>query len=149
MLGSFSAWFWNLLVLQRHGVSLPGGDFVEAVLLLAAAGNRICRKTVFFWDFRRSVREFFGVVLELARPSEAWCFEAVLPGGGATAVFWQIQEQPANTGPAAAAVAAAGAFGAAAAAAAAADAAAGGLATAAGNRICRKILFFLGLQTTR
>ena len=75
MLGSFSAWFWNLLVLQRHGVSLPG-DFVEAVLLLAAAGNRICRKTVFFWDFRRSVREFFGVVLELARPSEAWCFPA-------------------------------------------------------------------------
>ena len=75
------------------------------------------------------------MVLELARPSEAWCF----PGGRATA---------ANTGPAAAAVAAAGAFGAAA-AAAAADALAGGLATAAGNRICRKMLFFLGLQTTR
>jgi len=130
------AWFWNLLVLQRHGVSLPGSYFFEAVLLLAAAGNRICRKMLFFYDFRRDVREFFGVVLELARPSEAWCF----PGGGATA---------ANTGPAAAAVAAAGAFGAAAAAAAAADAAAGGLATAAGNRICRKILFFLGLQTTR
>ena len=43
----FWAWFWNelalQLVLQRHGVSPPGGDFFEAVLLLAAAGNRICR----------------------------------------------------------------------------------------------------------
>ena len=54
--------------------SLPGGDFFEAVLLLAAAGNRICRKMLFSLDFRRHVREFFGVVLELARPSEAWCF---------------------------------------------------------------------------
>ena len=42
----------------------PGGDFFEAVLLLAAAGNRICRKMLFFWDFRRYRREFFGVVLE-------------------------------------------------------------------------------------
>ena len=25
----------------------PGGDFFEAVLLLAAAGNRICRKMLF------------------------------------------------------------------------------------------------------
>ena len=63
----------------------PGGDFFEAVLLLAAAGNGICRKMLFFLDFRRHVREFFGVVLELARPSEAWCsppgsnfFEALL-----------------------------------------------------------------------
>ena len=38
-LGSFLAWFC-----QRHGVSPPGGDCFEAVLLLAAAGNRICRK---------------------------------------------------------------------------------------------------------
>ena len=29
---------------------------------------------LFFSDFRRHVRQFFGVVLELARPSEAWCF---------------------------------------------------------------------------
>ena len=36
-LGNFLARFWNLLILQRHGVSLPGGDFFEAVLLLAAA----------------------------------------------------------------------------------------------------------------
>ena len=52
----------------------PGSDFFEAVLLPAAAGNRICRKMLFFSDFRRHVRQFFGVVLELARPSEAWCF---------------------------------------------------------------------------
>ena len=31
-------------------------------------------KMLFFWDFRRHVRQFFGVVLELARPSEARCF---------------------------------------------------------------------------
>ena len=29
---------------------------------------------LFFSDFRRHVRHFFGVGLELARPSEAWCF---------------------------------------------------------------------------
>ena len=32
-LGTFLAWFWNLLVLQRHGVFPPAGDFFEAVLL--------------------------------------------------------------------------------------------------------------------
>ena len=73
-LGTFLAWFWNLLVLQRHGVFPPAGDFFEAVLLAAAAGNRSCRKMLFFQDFRSDVRHFFGVVLELARPSEAWCF---------------------------------------------------------------------------
>ena len=31
-LGTFLAWFWNLLVLQRHGVFPPAGDFFEAVL---------------------------------------------------------------------------------------------------------------------
>ena len=54
----------DLLVFQRHGVFLP----------VAAAGNRSCRKRLFFQDFRSDVRHFFGVVLELARPSEAWCF---------------------------------------------------------------------------
>ena len=70
--------FLNQLVLQRHGVSLPGGDFFGAVLLLrvAAAGKRICRKMLVCYDFRQHIREFFGVVLELARPSEAWCFPA-------------------------------------------------------------------------
>ena len=56
-LGSFLAWFRSLLVLQRHG-----------------AGNRSCRKRLFFEDFRSDVRQFFGVVLELARPSEARYF---------------------------------------------------------------------------
>ena len=32
-LGSFLARFWNLFVLQRHGVFPPAGDFFEAVLL--------------------------------------------------------------------------------------------------------------------
>ena len=45
-------------------VFLPGADFFEAVLLLAVAGNRISGN---LWkDFRRDVREFLGVVLELA-----------------------------------------------------------------------------------
>ena len=55
----------------------PAGDFFEAVLLQqpqATEGNRSCRKMLFFEDFRRHVRQFFGVVLELARPSEARCF---------------------------------------------------------------------------
>ena len=113
-LGTFLAWFRNLLVFQRHGVFLPVGDFFEAVLLqqpqateavekccfstisevtlgsfLAwfrsllvlqrhGAGNRSCRKRLFFEDFRSDVRQFFGVVLELARPSDARCF----PSGG-------------------------------------------------------------------
>ena len=29
-LGSFSAWFWNLLVFQSHSVLLPGTAFFEA-----------------------------------------------------------------------------------------------------------------------
>ena len=33
---------------------------------------------LFFEDFRRHVRQFFGVVLELARPSATRCFP---PGG--------------------------------------------------------------------
>ena len=113
-LGTFLAWFWNLFVLQRHGVVPPAGDFFEAVFLqqpqateavekgcfstisevtlgsfLAwfrsllvlqrhGAGNRSCRKRLFFEDFRSDVRQFFGVVLELARPSDARCF----PSGG-------------------------------------------------------------------
>ena len=51
-------------------------NFFAAVLLLAAAGNRICLKMLFFSDCRRHGRESFGVVLEFARPSEAWCFPA-------------------------------------------------------------------------
>ena len=36
-LGSFFAWFWTLLVLQSHGVLLPGATFFEAVLPASAA----------------------------------------------------------------------------------------------------------------
>ena len=36
-LGSFLAWFWTLLVLQSHGVLLPGAAFFEAGLLASAA----------------------------------------------------------------------------------------------------------------
>ena len=36
-LGSFLAWFWTLLVLQSHGVLLPGAAFFEAVLPASAA----------------------------------------------------------------------------------------------------------------
>ena len=36
-LGSFFAWFWTLLVLQSHGVLLPGAAFFEAVLPASAA----------------------------------------------------------------------------------------------------------------
>ena len=36
-LGSFFAWFWTLLVLQSHGVLLPGTAFFEAVLPASAA----------------------------------------------------------------------------------------------------------------
>ena len=75
-LGTFLAWFWNQFVLQSHGVFLPGAAFFEVVFLRAAAGNRNSRKRLFFLDFRRDVRHFFGVVLELARPSEPWCFPA-------------------------------------------------------------------------
>ena len=33
-------------------------------------------KISLFIGFRSYIREFFGAVLELARPSEAWCFPA-------------------------------------------------------------------------
>ena len=36
-LGSFLAWFWTLLVLQSHGVLLPGAAFFEAGFLASAA----------------------------------------------------------------------------------------------------------------
>ena len=65
-LGSFFAWFWNLLVLQRHGVFPPAGDFFEAVLLQQPQATEAVETVVF--------PGFHGVVLDLARPSEARCF---------------------------------------------------------------------------
>ena len=44
--------------------------------LRAAAGDRFSRKKLFFQDFRRHVRQFFSVVLKLARPLEPWFFAA-------------------------------------------------------------------------
>ena len=44
--------------------------------LRAAAGDRLSRKKLFFQDFRRHVRQFFSVVLKLARSLEPWFFAA-------------------------------------------------------------------------
>ena len=38
----------NRISLEWHGVFPPGADFFEAVLVLAAAGNRISRNMTFF-----------------------------------------------------------------------------------------------------
>ena len=86
----------------------PGRWFFRSCFTAAAAGNRSCRKRLFFQDFRSDVRHFFGVVLELARPSEARCFP---PGR------WFFRS----------------CF----------------TAAAAGNRSCRKKVVFLGFQTWR
>ena len=66
--------------------SPPGGDFFETVLLQATEGNRSCRKMLFFEDFRRHVRQFSGVVLELARPSATRCF----PPGPREVIFSKL-----------------------------------------------------------
>ena len=47
-LGSFLAWFWNLLVLQRHGVFPAAGDFFEAVLLQQPQATEAVEKMLFF-----------------------------------------------------------------------------------------------------
>ena len=47
-LGTFLAWFWNLLVLQRHGVFPPAGDFFEAVLLQQPQATEAVEKMLFF-----------------------------------------------------------------------------------------------------
>ena len=46
-LGTFLAWFWNLLVLQRHGVFPPAGDFFEAVLLQQPQATEAVEKSCF------------------------------------------------------------------------------------------------------
>ena len=52
----------------------PAGDFFEAVLLQQPQATEAVEKGCFFLGFRSDVRQFFGVVSELARPSEARCF---------------------------------------------------------------------------
>ena len=62
-LGTFFVWFWTLLVLQSHGVLLPGAAFFEAVLPASAAAAAATssassrrQQKLFFQDFRRHVR---------------------------------------------------------------------------------------------
>ena len=110
-LGSFFVWFWTLLVLQSHGVLLPGAAFFEAVLPASAAAAAATssassrrQQKLFFWDFRRHVRQFFRVVLDLARPSEPWCFAAgscffrsCFTGISSSSRRYQFCEQPQAT----------------------------------------------------
>ena len=43
-LGSFLAWFWNVLVLRSHGVLLPGAAFFEAIVSASAAAAATCEQ---------------------------------------------------------------------------------------------------------
>ena len=43
-LGGFLAWFWNLLVLRSHGVLLPGAAFFEAIVPASAAAAATCEQ---------------------------------------------------------------------------------------------------------
>ena len=55
--------------------SPPAGDFLEAVLLQQPQATETIEKNVVFLGFQTTrYRQFLGVVLELARPSEARCF---------------------------------------------------------------------------
>ena len=94
-LGIFGVPFWGFSVLQRYGVSLPGGDFFhgvfpsrdqqqqqkplqqqeEQVAKIHSSGKRKKEpKAAFSMGFRSYVRHFRGAILGLLRPSEAWCF---------------------------------------------------------------------------
>ena len=53
---------WRLLAVKQL-LSLPGGDFFGAVLRLAAAGNRICRKSVEKCCFSRISDDTLGSFL--------------------------------------------------------------------------------------
>ena len=90
--------FWGFSVLQRHGVSLPGGDFFHGVFpsgdqqqqqqkplqqqeekvakIHSSSKRKKQPKSSFSIGFRSYVRHFRGTILELLRPSEAWCFPA-------------------------------------------------------------------------
>ena len=103
-LGSFFAWFWTLLVLQSHGVLLPGAAFFEAVLPAISSSSRrhqFCEQpqatesvdkccfsrfpddtlgSFFAWFWTLLVLPSHGVLL----PGAAF-FEAVLPASAAAA----------------------------------------------------------------
>ena len=77
--------FWGFSVLQRHGVSPPGGDFFHGVFLFGGPDVKVAKihssskrkkepKASFSMGFRSYVRHFRGAILGLLRPSEAWCF---------------------------------------------------------------------------
>ena len=73
----------TLLVLQSHGVLLPGAAFFEAVFTGISSSSRRQQNlstNAVFLDFSRfpddTLGSFFRVVLDLARPSEPWCFAA-------------------------------------------------------------------------
>ena len=100
-LGSFFVRFWTLLVLQSHGVLLPGAAFFEAVLPASAAAAAATSPAS---SRRRHVRQFFRVVLDLARPSEPWCFAAgscffrsCFTGISSSSRRYQFCEQPQAT----------------------------------------------------
>ena len=86
-LGSFFAWFWTLLVLQSHGVLLPGAAFFEAVLPASAAAaaatssassrrqqnlSTMCCFSRISDDTLGSFLAWFWTLLA----SEPWCFAA-------------------------------------------------------------------------
>ena len=97
-LGIFGVQFSGFSVLQRQGVSLPGGDFFHGVFpsedqqqqqqkplqqqeekvakIHSSSKRKKQPKSSFSMGFRSYVRHFRGAILGLLRPSEAWCFPA-------------------------------------------------------------------------
>ena len=100
--------FWRFSVLQRHGVSLPGGDFVHGVFPsedqqqqkpLQQQAEKVARihssskrekkqpkasfHHLFSMGFRSYLRHFRDAILELLCPSEAWCFPIWGPAAAA------------------------------------------------------------------
>ena len=73
-LGIFGVQFWGFSVLQRHGVSLPAGDFFHGVFHPGTTTTTTTTTTTM--GFRSYIRHFRGAILGLLRPSEAWCFPA-------------------------------------------------------------------------
>ena len=75
-LGIFGVQFWGFSVLQRHGVSLPAGDFFHGVFHPGTTTTTTITTTTTTMGFRSYIRHFRGAILGLLRPSEAWCFPA-------------------------------------------------------------------------
>ena len=83
-LGIFGVQFWGFSVLQRHGVSPPGGDFSivfsylgtgwQVIKIHSSSKRKKEPNASLSMGFRSHVRHFRGAILALLRPSEAWCF---------------------------------------------------------------------------